>query len=40
VRLPSTRAASKANNFKLNRYFALGCCFGMIFSDLASPAEA
>src|SRR5437588_4547372 len=30
----------KRNGFRLNRPFALACSLSMIFSDLASPAEA
>jgi hypothetical protein len=34
------RIALKRNDFSLIQYFALACCSSMIFSDLASPAEA
>jgi hypothetical protein len=35
-----SRAVLKRNEITLNRYFALAYCLSMIFSDLASPAEA
>jgi hypothetical protein len=28
-----TRSARQRNSFGLNRYFALGCCLSMIFSE-------